>query len=108
MKILDWYIICKFLGTYLFAIVLILAITVMFDVNEKLDAFLKAPLKATESKKARSALDRAFFTACGAGGEDRICRKRANARRAARNAQKKRRKSCRFSDNFVEEGTKNA
>lgn len=26
---------------------LILAITVMFDINEKLDAFLKAPLKAT-------------------------------------------------------------
>lgn len=47
MKILDWYIIRKFLGTYLFAIALILAITVMFDINEKLDAFLKAPLKET-------------------------------------------------------------
>ncbi|MCM1521231.1 MAG: LptF/LptG family permease [Muribaculaceae bacterium] len=47
MKILDWYIIRKFLGTYIFAIALILAITVMFDVNEKLDAFLKAPLRAT-------------------------------------------------------------
>lgn len=47
MKILDWYIIRKFLGTYVFAIFLILAITVMFDINEKLDAFLKAPLKAT-------------------------------------------------------------
>lgn len=46
-KILDRYIIGKFLGTYIFAIILILAITVMFDVNEKLDAFLKAPLKAT-------------------------------------------------------------
>lgn len=46
-KILDRYIIKKFLGTYIFAIILILAITVMFDVNEKLDAFLKAPLKAT-------------------------------------------------------------
>ncbi len=46
-KILDRYIIRKFLGTYIFAIILILAITVMFDVNEKLDAFLKAPLKAT-------------------------------------------------------------
>lgn len=47
MKILDWYIIRKFLGTYVFAILLILAITVMFDINEKLDAFLQAPLKAT-------------------------------------------------------------
>lgn len=46
-KILDGYIIRKFLGTYIFAIILILAITIMFDVNEKLDSFLKAPLKAT-------------------------------------------------------------
>ncbi len=47
LKILDIYIIRKFLGTYLFAIMLILAITIMFDVNEKLDSFLKAPLGAT-------------------------------------------------------------
>lgn len=46
-KILDLYIIKKFLGTYFFAILLILAITVMFDINEKLDSFLKAPLHAT-------------------------------------------------------------
>lgn len=47
LLILDRYIIRKFLGTYIFAIILILAITIMFDVNEKLDSFLKAPLKAT-------------------------------------------------------------
>lgn len=46
-KILDRYIIRKFLGTYVFAIVLLLAIVVMFDVNEKFDSFIKAPLKAT-------------------------------------------------------------
>lgn len=46
-KILDRYIIGKFLGTYVFAIALILAITIMFDVNEKLESFLKAPFKAT-------------------------------------------------------------
>lgn len=46
-KILDRYIIRKFLGTYLFAIALLLAIVVMFDINEKLDSFLKAPLHAT-------------------------------------------------------------
>ena len=46
-KILDRYIIRKFLGTYAFAIVLLLAIVIMFDINEKLDSFLKAPLKAT-------------------------------------------------------------
>ncbi|MDE6809450.1 MAG: LptF/LptG family permease, partial [Muribaculaceae bacterium] len=47
LKLLDLYIIKKFLGTYLFAIALILAITIMFDINEKLDSFLKAPLSAT-------------------------------------------------------------
>lgn len=47
IKKLDMYIIKKFLGTYFFAILLILAITVMFDINEKLDSFLKAPLRAT-------------------------------------------------------------
>ncbi len=47
LKRLDLYIIKKFLGTYVFAIILILAITIMFDINEKLDAFLKAPLDAT-------------------------------------------------------------
>lgn len=43
-KILDRYIIRKFLGTYCFSLALILAITIMFDINEKLDAFQKAPL----------------------------------------------------------------
>ena len=47
VKTLDKYIIKKFLGTYIFAILLILAIIVMFDVNEKLDNFMKAPLSAT-------------------------------------------------------------
>jgi len=46
-KKLDRYIIRKFLGTYIFAIALLLAIVIMFDVNEKLDSFLKAPLRAT-------------------------------------------------------------
>lgn len=47
IKTLDRYIIKKFLGTYVFAIILILAIIVMFDINEKLDNFMKAPLSAT-------------------------------------------------------------
>ena len=47
IKQLDLYIIRKFLGTYFFAILLILAIIVMFDINEKMDKFLQAPLKAT-------------------------------------------------------------
>ncbi len=47
LKKLDAYILKKFLGTYFFAIILILAIVVMFDVNEKLDGFLKAPFEET-------------------------------------------------------------
>ena len=47
LKKIDFYIIKKFLGTYFFAIALILAITVVFDFNEKLDSFLKAPWQAT-------------------------------------------------------------
>lgn len=47
LKKLDQYILKKFLGTYFFAIILFLAIVVMFDINEKLDAFITAPLKET-------------------------------------------------------------
>ncbi len=47
-SILDKYIIKKFLGTYIFSIILIISIAVVFDINEKLDKFLdkKAPLTA--------------------------------------------------------------
>ena len=37
IKRLDWYIIKKFLGTYVFAIALIISIAVVFDFNEKMD-----------------------------------------------------------------------
>ncbi len=47
INILDLYIIRKFLGAYVFSILLLLAIVVVFDINEKLDAMLEAPLKAT-------------------------------------------------------------
>lgn len=48
IKRLDKYIISKFLGTYVFAIALIISIAVVFDINEKMDKFLtnNAPLKA--------------------------------------------------------------
>lgn len=39
LKRLDWYIIKKFLGTYVFAIALIISIAVVFDYNEKMDKF---------------------------------------------------------------------
>ena len=47
IKHFDTYIMKKFLGTFVFAILLLLAIVVMFDINEKLDAMLTAPLKET-------------------------------------------------------------
>ncbi len=48
LSILDRYIIKKFLGTYIFSIILIISISVVFDINEKLDKFLNnnAPLRA--------------------------------------------------------------
>lgn len=48
LKRLDRYIIKKFLGTYVFAIGLIISIAVVFDFNEKMDRFSRneAPLSA--------------------------------------------------------------
>ena len=48
LKILDRYIIGKFLATYFFAIAMIIVVVVIFDYVEKIDDFteLKAPLKA--------------------------------------------------------------
>ena len=45
---MDRYIIKKFLGTYFFAIALIISIAVVFDVNENIDRFInnKAPVEA--------------------------------------------------------------
>ena len=40
IKRLDWYIIKKFLGTYVFMILLIISIAVVFDINEKIDKFM--------------------------------------------------------------------
>lgn len=46
LKRLDYYIIRKFLGTFFFAIALIILIVIVFDLSEKIDDFLekKAPL----------------------------------------------------------------
>jgi len=48
LKKLDWYIISKFLGTFFYALMLIICIVVIFDVSEKIDDFLEkeAPLRA--------------------------------------------------------------
>ena len=44
MKILDWYIIKKFLVTFFFAIVMITVIAVVIDTSEKTDDFVKSGL----------------------------------------------------------------
>ena len=48
LKRLDRYIIVKFIGTYIFSIILIISISIVFDVNENLAKFTtyNAPLKA--------------------------------------------------------------
>jgi len=48
VKIIDKYITKKFLGTYIFAIILIISIAIIFDFNQKVDKFLdkEAPIKA--------------------------------------------------------------
>ena len=47
LAIIDRYILGKFLGTYFLATILLLLVISMFDITEKLDAFLTAPLKET-------------------------------------------------------------
>lgn len=48
IKILDWYIIKKFIGTYIYSIMLIISISIVFDINENLAKFSEshAPLRA--------------------------------------------------------------
>lgn len=48
ITILDWYIIKKFIGTYIYSIVLIISISIVFDINENLAKFTQyhAPLEA--------------------------------------------------------------
>ena len=45
MKILNWYIIRKYLGTFFLSISLIILIVIIFDISEKIDDFIesKAP-----------------------------------------------------------------
>ena len=36
IQLMDWYIIKKFIGTYIYSIALIISISIVFDVNENL------------------------------------------------------------------------
>jgi lipopolysaccharide export system permease protein len=48
MKKLDWYILRKFLGTFVYSISLLLIIVIVFDISEKIEDFIqhKPPFKA--------------------------------------------------------------
>ena len=48
IKRIDWYIIKKFIGTYIYSIALIISISIVFDVNDNLTKFTNyhAPLRA--------------------------------------------------------------
>ena len=41
IKIIDWYIIKKYLGTFVFTLGVFTVIIVVFDISEKLDDFLR-------------------------------------------------------------------
>jgi len=48
LRIIDRYIIKKFLGTFVYAILLLAVVIIIFDISEKIDNFIErqAPLKA--------------------------------------------------------------
>src|SRR5476651_207825 len=41
LKVIDWYIIRKYLGTFVFTLGIFVVVTVVFDISEHLDNFLK-------------------------------------------------------------------
>ncbi len=48
MKIIDWYIIKKYLGTFVYSLSLLILVVIVFDISEKIDTFIRhhAPLHA--------------------------------------------------------------
>ncbi len=46
MKIIDWYIIKKYLGTFVYSLTLLILVVIVFDISEKIDDFIRnnAPL----------------------------------------------------------------
>ena len=48
MKRFDWYIIKKFLSTFLFTLSLILVIVIVFDISEKIDDFLRSEVSLNQ------------------------------------------------------------
>jgi lipopolysaccharide export system permease protein len=48
MKKLDWYILKQFLGTFIYAILILTAITAVIDYPEKVDSFVKNNVQTSE------------------------------------------------------------
>ncbi|WP_295664532.1 LptF/LptG family permease [uncultured Mucilaginibacter sp.] len=48
IKVYDWYIIRKYLGTFVFTIAIFIVVIVVFDVSEKLDNFIKGHATVSE------------------------------------------------------------
>lgn len=48
MKLIDWYIFKKFLGTFVYAISLLIIIVIIFDVSENIEDFLKKSAPVSE------------------------------------------------------------
>lgn len=48
MRTIDYYIIKKFLGTFFYAIALLIVIVIVFDISEKIDNFLKTKPSVSE------------------------------------------------------------
>jgi lipopolysaccharide export system permease protein len=48
LKIIDWYIIKKFLGTFFYSIALLTVIIIIFDISEKIDDFIENDAPASK------------------------------------------------------------
>lgn len=46
LKLLDWYVLKRFLSTFFFVVLILLAVITVIDLTEKMDKFAKAQLKA--------------------------------------------------------------
>ena len=47
MKLIDWYILKRFLSTFFFVVLILLAVITVIDLTEKMDKFAKAQVSAS-------------------------------------------------------------
>ena len=48
MKLLDWYILKRFLSTFFFVVLILLAVITVIDLTEKMDKFAKAGVTSSQ------------------------------------------------------------